>query len=230
MRLYPKIGHLPGSRTGPRDRTVGRALAARMTERELAGDRVVVQEKLDGSCVVVCRRGGALVAMGREGLPAAESRNDGRRMFASWVAGNTGRFEALREGERAACEWLPIAHGTRYSLAHEPIALLDVLTADGGRLGTDAVAAWASAARLPRPAVLHDGGAIAVAEALARLGEHGRHGAEDAAEGVVYRVERAGLVVALAKWVRHEKVDGRYLADETGLDHVHNTWPSPERR
>lgn len=225
MRLYPRIGHLPGSRTGPGDRHVGLALAARLTEQARAGDRIVVQEKLDGSCVVVWRREGVLVAMGREGRPAAESRNDGRRMFAAWVAANEARFEALREGERAACEWLPIAHGTRYALPHEPVALLDVFGAGGQRLGIDEVARWAEAAALPRPAVLHDGGALPVEEALARLGAGGRHGALDAAEGVVYRVERDGLVAGLAKWVRHDKVDGRWLADHTGLEHVYNEHP-----
>lgn len=200
-----------------------------MTAEARPGDRVVVQEKLDGSCVVVWRREGALVAMGREGRPAAESRNEGRRLFAAWVAGSSARFEALREGERAACEWLPIAHGTRYSLPHEPVALLDVFRADGARLGIEAVSRWAEVAALPRPSVLHDGAALPVAEALARLGEHGRHGALDAAEGVVYRLERDGLVIGLAKWVRHGKVDGCYLADHTGLDHVHNSFLPPGR-
>jgi hypothetical protein len=230
MRLYPRIGHLPGSRTGPGDRHLGLAIAARLTAEEQAGDRVIVQEKLDGSCVVVCRREGRLVAMGREGRPAAESRNEGRRRFAAWAAENAGRFDALGEGERAACEWLPIAHGTRYALPHEPVALLDLFTADGRRSGIDAVIQFAGAAGLPRPAVLHDGGALPVAEALARLGEHGRHGALDAAEGVVYRIERRGLVLSLGKWVRHGKQDGCYLADHTGLDHVHNTWLPPDRR
>lgn len=224
MRLFPKIGHLPGSRTGSGDRHVGRSLAARLTERSEPGDRVVVQEKLDGSCVVVCRQHGALVAMGREGRPAAESLNEGRRQFAAWVAEHAEQFEALLEGERAACEWLPIAHGTRYSLPHEPLVLLDLFTATGERLGLNAVTHWAERAGLPQPAVLHDGEALSIHIALERLGTHGRHGAVDPAEGVIYRLERGGHVTAMAKWVRHDKVDGLYLADHTGLDPVPNAW------
>jgi hypothetical protein len=48
------------------------------------------------------------------------------------------------------------------------------------------------------------------------LGEHGHHGAIDAPEGLVYRVEAGGRVVLVAKWVRPDKVDGAYLPEKTG--------------
>ena len=73
------------------------------------------------------------------------------------------------------------------------------------------------------PRLLHHGAPLSLEEALARLDapiESGQphHGAVDAPEGVVYRVERGGAVDFLAKYVRPEKVDGRYLfeVDETG--------------
>jgi hypothetical protein len=223
MRLYPKIGHLPGSRTGPSDRHVPTALAERLTARARPGDRVVVEEKLDGSCVLVARVGGALVALGREGGRCADSRNEGRRRFAAWVAGRAATFAWLGEGERLAGEWLALTHGTRYALPHGPFVAFDLFDAGGRRAGRSALASRLPAA-LPRPYVVHEGGPITPDAALAALGVRGRHGALDAAEGVVYRLESADRAVAVAKYVRAGKVDGAYLADHTGLGHVWNAW------
>lgn len=223
-RLYAKIPHLPGSRTGPSDRHVDEATAARCTRRARPGDHVIVQEKLDGSCVAIVRQEGAIVAFGREGRPCASARNDGRRAFAAWLATQARRFAWLGEGERLVCEWLALAHGTRYALPHEPLVVLDAFAADGRRQSCAELAARADAAGLVVPHVIHEGGALGVDDALARLGPHGFHGAIDAAEGLVWRVEAAGAVVALAKYVRPGKRDGCYLADHTGQAPVANTW------
>jgi hypothetical protein len=229
MRLYAKIPHLPGSRTGPGDRHVDTAVAERCTLRASPADHVVVQEKLDGSCVVVVRRGGGIAAFGRDGGVCAESRNEGRRAFAAWVRANEDRFTSLAEGERLVCEWLAVAHGTRYALPHEPVVLLDRFDAGEARATVAALADTAAATGLPIPHVLHQGGAIGVEDALALLGVHGFHGALDPAEGMVWRVETGGRVVAVAKYVRHGKVDGAYLADHTGREPVPNTWQAQPR-
>jgi hypothetical protein len=224
MRLYARIPHLPGSRTGPSDRTVDAGLAARCTVAARAGERVFVQEKLDGSCVAIVRHAGALVAFGREGRPCASARNQGRRAFAVWLAERGERFAALAEGERFVCEWLAIAHGTRYQLPHEPLVALDFFAADGTRAPLAELAGRAAEADLTLPHLIHEGGALAIEAALARLGTHGFHGAVDPAEGLVWRIERAGATVALAKYVRPGKQDGCYLADHTGQAPVANTW------
>jgi hypothetical protein len=225
VSLYGKIPHLPGSRTGPSDRHADDGLARRLTVAARRGDRVIVQEKLDGSCVAVVRRGGALEAFGREGTPCATARNEGRREFAAWVAANERRFAWLGEGERVVCEWLAIAHGTRYALPHEPVAALDLFGAGGGgrRAVREELAARVGRA-LPLPHVVHEGGAIGVEAALAILGERGFHGALEPAEGLVWRVEAAGAVAGVAKYVRPGKRDGCYLADHTGSEHVRNAW------
>jgi len=44
-RMFPRIPHLPTSRTGPGDRHVGEEAALRCIGRACAGERVVVQEK-----------------------------------------------------------------------------------------------------------------------------------------------------------------------------------------
>lgn len=76
----------------------------------------------------IVREGGRLVVRGREGLLAAESRNDARRMFAAWVVENESRLEpAVRAGEPLVGEWLALVHGTRYALTHELFVSFDLV-------------------------------------------------------------------------------------------------------
>ncbi len=229
-RVYPKIPHLPGSRTGPSDRHVGLARARSLVSIARRDHRVVVEEKLDGSCVVVLRRGPELLALGRDGRPACLSRNLGRRLFALWVSEQRARFlSLLQAGEQASGEWLALAHGTRYSLPHEPFVLFD-LGEGASRLGRGALHRRAAASGFTVPCILHEGGALGTEDAYRLLGLRGRHGAEEAAEGVVYREEHLGTLAPtfVAKHVRSGKSDGCYLADHTGLPHVWNAWPGSE--
>jgi len=225
---YGSIPHLPGSRTGPGDRHVDAASARRcLTGRP--GESVLIEEKLDGSCVAVARVESAIVALGRAGDLAAASDNEARRMFAHWVAREAGRFErVLAAGEWLAGEWLALAHGTRYRLAHEPFVAFDLLRA-GPREALRAPRAEleerAARAGLTLPAVVHRG-PLDSAAALAALGA-GWHGALDPPEGVVYRIERAGRVTLVAKFVRQGKIDGAYLPENTGQSAVWN-WRSSE--
>ena len=227
--LYPKIPHLPGSRTGPADRHVGRIRGESLTLKATAGAHIVVEEKLDGTCVVVVRDGTTVLAHGRDGRPAHASRNLGRRLFARWVNERREQFLALLEdGEHACGEWMPLAHGTRYSLSHEPFVLFD-LVRSGKAVCRDRLFEKASRAGLSTPCVLHTGSALSTEMALELLGLRGHHGA-DAAEGVVYREEwpDEGVCSFVAKLVRMDKIDGLFLADHTGQGHVFNTWPGSE--
>jgi len=193
-----------------------------------AGETVVVQEKLDGSCVVVMRGAdGGIEARGREGGLARESRNDARRMFADWVIANRERFEAvLRDhGEMLVGEWLALVHGTRYQLAHEPFVAFDLIGEGKRRVTVAALADRVRGAGFTTPAVVHRGAPIAIDVACTLLGERGRHGALEAPEGLVYRVERGEDVVLVAKWVRPDKVDGRYLPENTGQDALYHWSP-----
>lgn len=220
-KAFPKIPHLPGSRTGSADRVAPPELARRCTERETKGDLIVVQEKLDGSCVAIARLHGAIVALGREGLRADESRNPGRQLFARWVARHHTRFlELLRDGEWLAGEWLALAHSTRYALTHEPFVAFDVFSTDGA-LDTARVEERLHG-RLARPHLLHAGAAFSIAEADAKLGVHGHHGAIDPVEGAMWRVERGGTVLHRAKFVRQGKTDGAFLPENSGLPAIWN--------
>jgi hypothetical protein len=233
-RAYGSIGHLPGSRVGPSDRHVtegqARLCTVRVRDRH---DRVIVQEKLDGSCVSVARVGDAILALGREGDLAARSPNDARRMWARWVGEQEARFLAvLADGERLAGEWLALAHSTRYVLSHEPFVVFDLLRGPV-RAPWSELRARADRAGLTTPWVVHEGGAIAVEEALSRLGEHGHHGAIDPVEGAIWRLERdlpggETRVDLVAKFVRPGKIDGAFLPETTGKAAVWNWLPAGE--
>ena len=220
-KAFPKIPHLPGSRTGASDRTAPPELSRRCTAQSKSGDTIVVEEKLDGSCVAVAKLGGEIVALGREGFRANESENPGRQMFARWVSAKAQRFSnALQDGEWLVGEWLALAHSTRYRLRHEAFVAFDLFTPTGA-LGTSPLDARLGS-EFARPARLHTGDAISIHAIDERLGAHGAHGALDAVEGAVWRVERDGLVLHRAKFVRAGKVDGAFLPENSGQPAVWN--------
>lgn len=220
-KAYHRIPHLPGSRTGSSDRMADPPLAKRCIEKERKGDTIVVQEKLDGSCVALARIGDELVALGREGWRAAESNNPGRRMFAAWAAGIDRRIHSLLDdGDRLVGEWLALAHSTRYVLAHAPFVAFDWFHRGSWRSSAALVEAFG--ALLPTPQVVHRGQALGIAAAVERLGDRGAHGAVDSVEGLVWRVEREDTVVGWAKYVRPGKRDGVLLPENSGAPAVWN--------
>lgn len=220
-KAYGSIPHLPGSRTGPSDRHLDPRRAEWLVTRAPSDATVIVQEKLDGSCVAIARLGERVLALGRAGDLAERSQNPARQQFARWVEREAARFRAvLADGERLVGEWLGLAHGTRYALAHEPLVAFDRMRGDRRALH-DELAACARAAELPTPHLVHRGGALPVEDALARLGAGG-HGALDPVEGVVYRLERGGEVIVVAKHVRSDKVDGHLLPENSGREAIWN--------
>lgn len=226
-RIYGSIPHLPGSRAAA-DRVLRAPEARRCLDPTAArpGVEVVVQEKLDGSCVgvrVVRAADGvgkSLVGLGREGRLVQVSPNEGRRMFAVWLTRFTATLvDRLEEDEVLVGEWLALVHGTRYALAHEPFVPFDLI-AQGPhgrvRAPVDVLAARLEGTGLAMPAIVHRGPPLPIDAALEALGPHGRHGAIDPPEGLVYRVERAGRVDLVAKYVSPDKVDGARLPENTG--------------
>jgi RNA ligase len=224
--LYARIPHLPGSRTSSLDRIHTLANAQQFTKNVPAGFQLVVEEKLDGSCVAISREPRTdanrekqtnVVARGRDGSAAALSRNEGRRLFATYVEDHQEIFaELLAPGDVVVGEWMALVHGVRYKLRHEPFVVLDLFR-NGVAMNRTIVDIFAHRAGLARPAVLHQGGAIDVSEALCLLGTFGKHGASNAAEGVVYRLEGHGQKPRLAKVVHGDKLDGGLLPEATGL-------------
>lgn len=64
--------------------------------------------------------------------------------------------------------------------------------------------------------------ACSIMTAMRILGEFGYYGAQETAEGAVWRIERGGRCHALAKYVRPEKEPGKYLEGVTGTGPVWN--------
>lgn len=209
-KAYGHIPHLPGSRMGEGDHHCADGQARIATEKARdARDVVVVQEKLDGSCVAVALLDDNIEALGRSGYLAQSSPYPQHQLFAAWVRENAERFrEVLWPGERLVGEWLAQAHGTRYRLRHEPFVAFDIMT------GTERVTYCELQRRLNgrfvTPALIALG-PTSIEKAMGILAGDGFHGAEDQIEGAVWRVEREGKVDFLAKYVRPDKVDGWYL-------------------
>jgi RNA ligase len=224
-KAYGSIGHLPNSRLGAGDHSVSEGQAKiccqRVRDRH---DRVIIQEKLDGSCVAVALIEGVLWPLGRAGWSAISSPHEQHRLFAQWVHSQDDRFRAvLVGGQRLVGEWLAQAHGTRYALGHEPFVAFDIMR-ESERLPYDEFAARLDGIFVT-PSLISDGPPREAQDALKLAQDRNHHSALDPIEGVVYRVERRGAVDYLAKYVRPEKVDGHYLPEVSGSVAVWNWRP-----
>lgn len=215
-KAYGSIPHLPKSRLGPGDHFIHPGqqsiLTARARDRH---DRIIVTEKLDGSCVAVARHDGQILAVARSGYLAQSSPYEHLQHFAVWVRENESRFEHLSDGERLCGEWVSMAHGTLYRPLPEPFVPFDLMVA-GARLPFDQMIDSAHKADLAAAAIISDGPPMAVDAAVSAIADGGFHGAIDEVEGCVWRCERRGEFDFIAKFVRHEKQDGKYFEQFTG--------------
>lgn len=230
-KAYGHIPHLPGSRMGPADHHCHEGQARICTEKARdRNDRIIVQEKLDGSCVGILRQGSQILPIIRAGYAAVSSPYEHHQLFARWaLACPANWFSMLNDGERLMGEWLALAHGTRYELPHGPFVPFDLIGPDNKRRPYDAFAERVALQQMPAPFVIHDGGPMTIPEAIIALGRHGHHGAIDIVEGAVWRVERRGVPDIIAKYVRPDKIDGSYLP-ESGHPPVWNWRPSEEQK
>jgi len=234
---YGSIPHLPGSRMGPGDHHchTGQEVICTTRVRD-KHDFIIVQEKLDGSNVGIAKINGKILSLNRAGYEATTSPYEQHHRFAAWVREHYQRFDALlRDGERVVGEWILQAHGTRYRLKHEPFVAFDLMRGTD-RLPYEEFVMRAVGADLIIPKLIHAARTpLAVDAALFLLGEFGHHGAIDPVEGAVWRVERDELIAPqrgserrrvvdfLAKYVRPDKQDGKFLESVTGQPSVWNT-------
>lgn len=223
-KAYGSIPHLPTSRLGKGDHHCSHG-QARIATKEVrdAKDTVIVQEKLDGSCVAAARVGGDILALTRAGYLATTSPYEQHHRWAEWVEKNRGRLlSLLADGERVCGEWLLQAHGTRYALEHEPFVAFDLMA--GGVRATYAEQKDRLFGNFVMPSVIGYW-PMTPAAALEWIDQLGPgHGSLDPVEGFVWRVERAGKVDFLAKYVRPDKQDGKYLPEISGTGPVWNTY------
>lgn len=208
---YGSIPHLPGSRMGPADHHCHDGQRRIATEKKRdKHDFIVVQEKLDGSNVGIAKVNGQILAITRAGYLANTSPYQMHHWFHEWVEYNRNRFDFLAEGERVCGEWLMVAHGTRYNLPHEPFVAFDIMR--GPERANYEEFTQRLRDRFTMPRVLSIGEPLAI-ETMLTMIEVSGHGAIDPVEGAVWRVERKGKVDFLCKYVRPDKVDGKYLDD-----------------
>jgi hypothetical protein len=227
---YGSIGHLPSSRMGPSDHHVheGQQRICTVKARD-KHDLIIVTEKVDGSNVGIARVGDTIHALGRAGYLAQSSKYEQHQLFAYWVRQDEQKWlKMLQPGERLVGEWLAQAHGSRYSLPHGPFVPFDLMV-DEKRFDYDSFLERLNLVDdLVPPKLLHVGGPISVEEAMKwhAEGNHGLFG--DEPEGIVYRVERKGEFDFMAKWVRPDKIDGKYLPEITGKEPIWNWKPNKE--
>jgi hypothetical protein len=227
IKAYGHVNHLPGSRMGPGDHHCepGQAVIATAKKRD-AYDHITVTVKLDGTCVAVARIDGVIVPLNRAGWPASSSPREQHQLFHAWAMENQNRFlNFLVDGERVVGEWLAQAHGTRYALHHEPFVAFDLMVGPK-RLLHQELRSRCERHGLVVPYLLGkgDGEPLSVKQALKEI-ETPRHGELDPVEGAVWRVERKDKYDFLAKYVRPDKIDGKYLPEASGQLDVWNWRP-----
>lgn len=177
-------------------------------------DLIIVTEKLDGSNVGVLKKNDKLHSITRAGYLAASSPYKQHIYFDFWVYNNHHLFTWLPEGWRVCGEWMALSHGTRYDITGEsPFCAFDIIDDKNKRLCYMDFIKLCSCAGVPSVPLLHIGQPITIKNALKLLGS-GIYGNPEKPEGVVYRVEREGRVDFLAKFVRSDKEDGKYLDTE----------------
>ena len=224
-KAYGHIPHLPGSRMGPGDHHChqGQAEIATLKARD-RHDVISVTVKLDGSCMAVARIDDVILPLSRAGYLAETSKYEQHTLFSKWVYANQKRFlDALNNGERLVGEWLAQAHGTRYVLPHEPFVTFDLMVGSK-RLPVDEMWRKAGQCGLPLPTLISLGDPLSVEKALDAL-KYPKHGELDPVEGAVWRVERRGEFDFICKWVRPDKIDGKYLESQTGDGPIWNWRP-----
>jgi len=206
IKSYGSIPHLIGSRLGLSDRHAHEGQIRIATEKlRDKHDRVYIQEKLDGGNVGIAKLNGKILAITRAGYLAETSPYKTHHAFKIWVQDNEQRFiDLLHEGERLCGEWLLTAVGTIYDLPHEPFVAFDLM------IGSDRVGMTEFYDRVYNRMLAGEPINIAQVESIL---EPSGHGAIDPVEGAIWRVERKNKVDFLVKYVRHEKVDGKYLEE-----------------
>ena len=221
---YGSIGHLPCSRMGSGDHKITEGQSRIATEKPRdKHDLIIVQEKLDGSNVGVALVDSKIFALTRAGYEAHTSPYEMHHQYDEWVKENESRFRSvLKEGQRICGEWLTHAHGTIYDLPHEPFVAFDLIDEKNKRYTYDNFIDLVGESFVV-PKLINKGEPISVEYAMEFLGDFGFHGAQEKIEGAVWRVERKGIVDYLCKYVRPDKVDGKYLDG----DQILNTWVNP---
>lgn len=227
-KSYGSIPHLPGSKYGNRD---DKGCSPEMsllftTKKKHNYDTITVTEKLDGSNVGITNINGKYVPINHAGYPAISSPRVQHRLFAIWVYQHITTIKETipNNGDRICGEWLAQAHGTRYDLTQyrSPFVAFDIIRNNKRIPYTEFRTICTNTGIPPTPLLWKGPEPCPIETALSLLGNHGQYGALDLAEGCVWRLERNGEYLAMAKYVRPEKEIGQYLPEKSGKPPVWN--------
>jgi hypothetical protein len=219
-KAYGSIPHLPGSKhTDVSDRGLDEKGAKWFTDYSSNKDYWYLLEKLDGSSVCVADIGGSLIPLTRSGYSAKTSRYEQHQIFHKWVNENILKFNHLMDGHKINGEWLYQAHGTRYDIfeRNQLFVAFDYFI-DDIRQPYKTLVDYCREFGLCHAPILYEGhSGIDIKMANNLLGEFGKWGARELAEGCVWRWERFGCEklkkypIMMAKFVRPQKEVGKYL-------------------
>jgi ATP-dependent RNA circularization protein (DNA/RNA ligase family) len=216
-KTYNSIGHLSGSRLGASDSKIDakteKCLTVMLPEHMKCF--LYIEEKMDGTNVCVVRLHGELRVLSRSGYDCKESPQKQHQMFYRWVMANKEKFNKLltNNHDRVVGEWLAQAHGTIYNGLSNPFQVFD-LYHEKRQLPVSLRTKLVEQAGLVNvPIVLAGLTAVPIDVALSCVNKN--------AEGVVYRLEKMKKNATvmentpwiIAKVVRMEKEDGKYLTD-----------------
>lgn len=215
-RNYGSIPHLSTSKLSQQaDKRINTAQEAILTKKARDWkDFVIVTEKIDGSNVGVYKKNGLLFPVTRAGYHANTSNFKQHIMFDKFVVKNKGLFEWLPENWRVCGEWCVMAHGTKMDISSEsPFVAFDIFNDKNKRvLFLDFITICAKYGISTVP-ILNVGQPVSIKNAIKLIG-FGNYGKPEKPEGAVWKVEREGRVDFLAKWVRHDKEDGKYMRED----------------
>jgi hypothetical protein len=212
-RNYGSIAHLSTSKmTQQADKKIEEGQEAILTSKGRDWrDLIILTEKVDGSNVGVVRKGGELFSITRAGFPVNTSPYEQHHAFGRYMKNNLELFVWLPEGWRICGEWCIVAHGTMMDISDEsPFIAFDIFDAENKRLLFIDFYSTCKKYDIPMVPILNFGQPVSIKNAIKLMGE-GHYGKPEKPEGCVWRCEREGRVDFLAKWVRWDKEDGKYL-------------------
>lgn len=224
-KAYGSIPHMTGSKMDKSDKRISIGMENMLTVKtKTSFDTVIVQEKLDGSCCAVANIEGKIIPVTRSGYHALSSPYVQHHMFNAWVMSQEDRFKKALpiSGYRIVGEWMVQAHGTIYDMPHEPYVVFDIMDDYGNRLPYLTMLKICHNVSLITPHLISYGNAISINDAMKRA-RWTTHGGIPV-EGVVYRYEADEVVTFLAKYVRPDKEDGRFLPEISGDEPIWNSF------
>lgn len=211
-KSYGSIPHLSTSKMGQQaDKRIEMGQEKILTSKARDWhDLIIVSEKIDGSNVGITNKDGRIVPIIRSGYDAEHSNYEQHKYFSQWAHSNSAMFDWLPISWRVCGEWCIQAHGTIYDISDEsPFVAFDIIDDTNNRILFLDFIKLCSKFNISMVPILHIGQPLSIEHGKKLMGE-GHYG-KATPEGFVYRCERNGKVEFLAKWVRADKDDGKYL-------------------